>query len=581
MKPLLLTSLGLLLGTSAFAQHTHMPGMDMSMPPAKPAPAKPKPAAPAPRPKPKPKPVAPAIRPNAARPTPAPRPKPAAAIADTTRTAPAPAMPGMDMPGMNRPAPTAAPAPPAQPTPAMPDHNMPGHDMPGMNMGTNAGTAMPGMAPADSSGMMMTHLRNSFSKSLPMARQGSGTSWHPDSSPMYMQMYQTNGWDVMLMYSVFLRYTRQNFNHDNLRGDANFRANSYVMGMANHLVGQRGLFSIQAMVTADPLTVGGAGYPLLFQTGESWKGEKLHDHQHPHDLLSALAVAYTHAASDNVDLTAYLGYPGEPAIGPPVFMHRPSAANLPSAPLGHHWQDATHIQFGVATLGVRYRNAKLEGSLFTGREPNENRYSFDRPRFDSYSARLSVNPSDNLALQVSAAHLKSPEELEPNDNVDRTSASVLHNANVGRESILSTTAVWGMNRHSGLGEETTYSNSFLLESNLQARSFNLFTRLETLQLNYDELLLPAATDHDAHANRQVSAFTLGASKYLAKTNAGWLDLGLTGTLNTYNTDNTTLLAAYGRNPLSFEVYLRFIAPRMSMHMGHGGMKHGGMKGMKM
>ncbi|MDB5268139.1 MAG: hypothetical protein JWP58_1179 [Hymenobacter sp.] len=557
MKPLLLTSLGLLLGTSAFAQHTHIPGMDMSIPAPKP---KPKPAAPRPKPKP-------------ARPAAAPRPKPAATTAapDTTRAkaAPAPAMPGMDMPGMNMPTPATVPAPVAHP--AQPAPTMPGHAMPDMNMGTTGSHTMPGMA-ADSSGMLM-EMRNSFSQNLPMTRQGSGTSWHPDSSPMYMQMYQSNGWDVMLMYSVFLRYTSQNVNHSALRGDANFRANSYVMGMANHLVGQRGLFSIQAMVSADPLTVGGAGYPLLFQTGESWKGEKLHDHQHPHDLLSALAVAYTYAASSDVDLTAYLGYPGEPAIGPPVFMHRPSAASLPTAPLGHHWQDATHIQFGVATLSVRYRRAKLEGSLFTGREPNENRYRFDQPRFDSYSARLSVNPTDNLALQVSAAHLKSPEELEPTDNVDRTSASVLHNANVGQQSILSTTAVWGMNRHHGPGEETTYSNSFLLESNLQARQFNLFTRLETLQLNYDELLLPAPTDHDAHANRSVAAFTLGASRYLAKTNAGWLDLGLTGTLNAYNADNTALLSAYGRNPLSFEVYLRFIAPRMNMHMGHGGMKH--------
>ncbi|MBH8557074.1 hypothetical protein [Hymenobacter negativus] len=549
MKNLFLASFGLLVGTSAFAQHTHMPGMNMQMPAAKPKPAAPKP------------------KPISTRPAPAPRPKPAAA--DTTRAKAAPAMPGMDMPGMNMPAPAAEPAPAARPA----------HDMPGMSMGSSGNTAMPGMA-ADSSDMMM-EMRNSFSKNLPMTRQGSGTSWHPDSSPMYMQMAQAKGWDMMLMYSVFLRYTSQNFNHSALRGDANFRANSYVMGMANHLVGERGLFSIQAMVSADPVTVGGAGYPLLFQTGESWKGEKLHDNQHPHDLVSALALGYTYAASQDVDLTGYLGYPGEPAIGPPVFMHRPSAANLPAAPLGHHWQDATHIQFGVATVGVRYRNAKLEGSLFTGREPNENRYSFDRPRFDSYSARLSVNPSDNLALQVSAAHLKSPEELEPNDNVDRTTASVMHNANVGKESILSSTFVWGMNRHSGIGEETTYSHSFLLESNLQARQFNLFTRLETLQLNYDELLLPAATDHDAHANRQVAAFTLGASKYIAKTKAGWLDLGLTGTLNTYNTENAALLTAYGRNPLSFEVYLRFIAPRMSMHMGHGGMKHGGMPGMKM
>ena len=39
--------------------------------------------------------------------------------------------------------------------------------------------------------------------------------------------------------------------------------------------------------------------------------------------------------------------------------------------------------------------------------------------------------------------------------------------------------------------------------------------------------------------------------------------------------------AYGKNPLSFEVYLRFIAPRMRMHLSHGGRQHGEMPGMKM
>ena len=34
------------------------------------------------------------------------------------------------------------------------------------------------------------------------------------------------------------------------------------------------------------------------------------------------------------------------------FMHRPSAADDPFAPLGHHWQDATHEAFGVVTTGL-------------------------------------------------------------------------------------------------------------------------------------------------------------------------------------------------------------------------------------
>ncbi len=487
----------------------------------------------------------------------------AALLAGTAALAQQP-MPGMAMP----------PAAPAQKMPGTATPAGTAQKMPGMKPG-QAMSGMGAMKTDSAGGMGMTGMRNSFSKNLPMTRQGSGTSWHPDNSPMYMQMYQPGGWDVMLMYAAFLRYTSQNFNHADQRGDADFRSNTYVMAMANHLVGQHGLFTIHAMLSADPLTVGGAGYPLLFQTGESWQGVKLHDHQHPHDLVSALGVAYTYEVSPDVDLTAYVGYPGEPAIGPPVFMHRPSAANLPSAPLGHHWQDATHIQFGVATLGVRYRNAKLEGSLFTGREPNENRYSFDPARFDSYSARLSVNPAASVALQASFAHIKGPEELEPARNVDRTTASVLHNAALGGETVLSSAFVWGMNRTSGGTAGVDYSHSFLLESNLQARQFNVFTRLETLQLNYDELLLPAATEQALNANRQVAAFTLGASRYLAKTSAAWVDLGATGTLNAFNTNDATLVNAYGKTPLSFEVFVRIIAPRMRMRTG--GMAHKGMK----
>ena len=464
------------------------------------------------------------------------------------------------MPDMNM-----SPAPAAKPMPDGTAQKKSGRSMNGID----------GIKMDSASGTSIVGMRNSFSRNLPMTRQGSGTSWNPDNSPMYMQMYQPGGWDVMLMYAAFLRYTNQNFNHANQRGDANFRTNTYVMAMANHLVGQHGLFTIHAMLSADALTVGGAGYPLLFQTGESWHGVKLHDHQHPHDLVSALGVAYTYAVSPDVDLTAYVGYPGEPATGPPVFMHRPSAANLPSAPLGHHWQDATHIQFGVATLGVRYRNAKLEGSLFTGREPNENRYNFDPARFDSYSARFSVNPAASVALQASFAHIKGPEELEPTRNVDRTTASVLHNAALGRGNVLSSAFMWGMNRNSGGTAGVDYSHSFLLESNYQGQRFNVFTRIETLQLNYDELLLSTATDGALNANRQVAAFTLGASKYLAKTSAAWVDLGATGTLNAFNTSDTALVNAYGKTPLSVEVFIRVIAPRMNMRMG--GMNHKGMK----
>ena len=73
------------------------------------------------------------------------------------------------------------------------------------------------------------------------------------------------------------------------------------------------------------------------------------------------------------------------ALGPPMFMHRPSALNNPDAPIGHHWQDASHKTRGVVTGGYSFGKFKIEASAFTGTEPDENRWAFDKLRLNSWS----------------------------------------------------------------------------------------------------------------------------------------------------------------------------------------------------
>src|SRR5690606_36960664 len=177
-------------------------------------------------------------------------------------------------------------------------------------------------------------------------------------------------WMYMFHGNIFVRDNYQDIGNKGTRGDSRLDAPNWFMGMGQTKVGNKGLFRFSAMLSLDPWTVGGEGYPLLFQSGETWKGEPLIDHQHPHDLFSELSVGYTYMFSKNIDAFFYLGYPGEPAFGPVAFMHRVSSLYNPDAPIGHHWQDATHITFGVATLGFRFKDFKLEGSSFTGREPN-------------------------------------------------------------------------------------------------------------------------------------------------------------------------------------------------------------------
>ncbi|HTK21804.1 MAG TPA: hypothetical protein VL442_19945, partial [Mucilaginibacter sp.] len=275
----------------------------------------------------------------------------------------------------------------AQKKPMKKDTSMKGMDMGDMKM--------------DSGSMMSMKMNSQYSLDVPMNRDGSGTSWVPDETPMYAYMIHGKKWMTMIHGSFFLRYNKQDLFNSGSRGGKKFDAPNWLMAMTQRPVGKNGLFSINTMFSFDPFLVGPGGYPLLFQTGESYKGKKLVDIQHPHDLFAELSVNYTQRIAKDADVSLSFGYPGEPALGPPVFMHRLSAMNDPDAPLSHHYSDATHITFGTSTLGFRYKDIKLEGSIFTGREPDEYRYNFDAMRFDSYSLRLSYNPSKEWALQVS------------------------------------------------------------------------------------------------------------------------------------------------------------------------------------
>ena len=395
---------------------------------------------------------------------------------------------------------------------------------------------------------------HAYSRSLPMNRNGSGTGWNPDASPMYMWMKSGDKTDWMFHGSLFLRYTSQDIFSAGSRGESEFSAPNWFMTMMNRKVGNRGLLNATAMISFDRLTEGGNGYPLLFQSGETWKGERLVDRQHPHDLFSALSIGYTQMINKDIDITAYFGYPGEPALGSTAFMHRVSSMNNPDAPLGHHWQDATHITFGVGTLGFRFKNFKAEGSIFTGREPDENRYDFDKARFDSYSYRLSFNPTANWALQFSQGFINSPEALEPEEDVRRTTASALYSKKINNDEHFSGAAIWGLNDK---GEDHK-EHSFLLEGNYQYLKNALYSRYEYIQKSKEELDLDGTYPH---RNFNVHSFTAGYNRQLI--NFKNIDL-VGGTQATIYAVDKGLQSLYGKAPVGFQVYFQ-LRPRLHIH----------------
>src|SRR2546426_9668042 len=358
---------------------------------------------------------------------------------------------------------------------------------------------------------------------IPEARIGSGTSWLPDAAPMHAAHFRLGAWTVMLHGRAVVQYDHQ----AGLRGDSRVSLIDWAMLAASRTVAG-GSLSLRGMMSSDPWGVGSRGYPLLLQTGESNRGVPLHAHQHPHDLFMELAALYRRALAKNLGVSLYLAPVGEPAVGPVAFPHRPSAANDPLAPISHHWQDGTHITFGVLTAGVFTRTANVEVSWFNGREPNEDRTDFDYAgrHLDSYSARISLNSGPRWSLSGWYAYLKSPEGLHPDESLHRFGASALTTRPFGKGGLWASALIWGANDPLGSGR---LSNSIVLESNLDLDGMNsIFGRAEYVRKSAEDLVVPAAS---AGAMYDVGALALGYHRVLPTGRGVAAGVGIRGAVN--------------------------------------------------
>ncbi|MDQ1640101.1 MAG: hypothetical protein QOF62_3440 [Pyrinomonadaceae bacterium] len=502
----------------------------------------------------------------------------------------------MNMPGMNMPASSLSPNPQASPQQKM-DMNMPmpaaspatgtGHthgnqpaapmgnmDMNAPNSGEPASGAMkdmPGMSGTDSMNLgplmvmagndMGIRVGSSDTNIMSMGAMGSGTTWQPSSGPMHMIHKQSGDWLLMFHYNAVVGVNRQG----GPRGVTKFESANWFMPMAYHKLG-KGTLQLRGMFSFEPFTFPPGGSPLLFQTGETYKGQPLIDRQHPHDLFMELSAQYTHPVGERGTWFTYFGYPGEPALGPVAFMHRMSASENPAATLAHHLQDSTHIAFGVLTTGFTYRWLKLEGSIFNGREPDENRYNFDAHKWNSRSARISIMPNQNWVIQASYGFLRSPEASEADTDIRRTTASVQYNKPLKRGNWASA-FVWGRNHTSSSGE-THNLNGYTFESTVNFLDKNyLYTRLELVDKN--ELL--RAVDRarlgitDDHPSFRIGAYTFGGARELFTNNNVSMALGSDVT---FYSKPAVLDQLYGNNPVSWKIFLRFRPGKMDMSSTH-------------
>jgi hypothetical protein len=245
----------------------------------------------------------------------------------------------------------------------------------------------------------------------------------------------------------------------------------------------------------------------------------------------------------------------------------------PIAPISHHWIDATHISFGVATAGLCGRKWKVEGSLFNGREPDEDRYDFDFGALDSYSGRVWWLPNDRWALQVSAGRLNDAEPAHGGEgeaeDITRATASATYHQPIGAQGLWANTLVWGRNDPA----HGKASDAFLLESALNLDDRNiLFGRADLTWKSAEEFDLPIESEDLFAAHK----FTLGYVRQLGSLARIVPAVGASVSLNVLSDG---LSPFYGSTtPLSTAIYVQFHPAQMqmgAMHDMHGmpGMSH--------
>jgi hypothetical protein len=373
----------------------------------------------------------------------------------------------------------------------------------------------------------------------------------PDSMTAMEGIEPTDHWMTMVHSYAFLTVNRQG----GPSGDREFESQNHLMLMSvRRLWG--GKLSVLGTFTLEPATTPPEGTAELFQSGETYHGVLLVDRQHPHDLFVQLGASWERTLSPDVTLRLYLAPVGEPALGPVAYPHRLSASENPTAPLSHHNQDSTHISSDVITLGVTAGLLTLEGSVFHGEEPDENRWDIDQGKLDSYSGRITLRPAEGFSFQFSSGYRKHPEALEPG-NQTRTTASLSYQAG-GSSRFFAATLASGLNQTDD-GREWGH----LFEWTWKFADKNFFYgRVESVDRDFYELVHKQQRPEGVEPDRvAVQAATLGFARNLAWPSEAELAAGADVTLYRFP---SRLDSVYGGSPASVHGFLRL---RFGSHTG--------------
>ena len=207
-------------------------------------------------------------------------------------------------------------------------------------------------------------------------------------STQHQHHASTSSWGAASHGAAFVQYART----FGTRGTYQFGSVNRVMVQAGGPAAG-GVVLLDFMASAEPITLTERGAPQLLQAAfHTSDGTTITDRAHPSPWIMALSASYERALSADVAVSLYGAAIGEPALGPPVYLHRASAEANPVVPLSHHLQDDTHSSYGVITAAVRWQALHLEASAFNERQPegSDHVFYYKGARLDAYSTRATI-----------------------------------------------------------------------------------------------------------------------------------------------------------------------------------------------
>jgi len=294
-----------------------------------------------------------------------------------------------------------------------------------------------------------------------------------------------------------------------------------------------GSLRVRVMASAEPLTVPEPGYPQLLQEAFVDHGTTITDRMHPNHWLMEVSARY-----ERRGLSLYVAPIGAPALGPQVYMHRPSAMFDPVAPLAHHSQDGTHASFGVVSLGLSTRRLRLEGSAFNDRQPDDADavFYYKDAHLDAYSGRLSVQASPAWSLAAWYGYLPAVTGAHAHDGRHRVGVA----AKFERRALFVTMAYGADDPIGAEGRRHT----LLVEGTLKS----FFGRVEYVQRTAADLGLVGSVSPE----QNLSSASLGYARLLGSRSGWTLRLVARGNVAFIPRE---LVTFYGHLPLGVQAYL--------------------------